>query len=163
MRPARCDRSREAISLRLDGVLSLFESALLDRHLRGCADCRDFAAGAAAQTQLLRAAELEQPLRPVVIAAGRRQVRRVAAGALTAVASVAAAAAVTLSPGGHQKGGTAASASSQVETGAPVMVVVAAHPTPGVRETVPRLTMQPASVADGPVHGLFNTPVSVRA
>jgi len=43
------------------------------------------------------------------------------------------------------------------------MVVVAAHPTLGVRETVPRLTMQPASVADGPVHGLFNTPVTVRA
>jgi hypothetical protein len=161
VRPARCDRSREAISLRLDGVLSLFESALLDRHLRRCADCRDFAAGAAAQTQLLRSAALEQPLRPVVIPAGRRQVRRVAAGALTAVASVAAAAAVTLSPNGHSNQGTA-SASSQVETGAPVVVVVAAHPTPGARETVPRLTLQPASVADGPVHGLFNTPVSVR-
>lgn len=163
MRPARCDRSREAISLRLDGVLSLFESALLDRHLRRCADCREFAAGAAAQTQLLRAAELEQPLRPIAIPAGRRRpVRRVAAGALTAAASIAAAAAVTLSPGGHSDKGLP-SASSQVETGAPVMVVVAAHPTPGTRETVPRLTMQPASVADGPVHGLFNTPVSVRA
>ncbi|HST13395.1 MAG TPA: zf-HC2 domain-containing protein [Gaiellaceae bacterium] len=162
MRPARCDRSREAISLRLDGVLSLFESALLDRHLRRCADCRDFAAGAAAQTQLLRSAVLEQPLRPVVIPAGRRHVRRVAAGALTAVASVAAAAAVTLSPGGNNNSG-AASASAHIETGAPVLVVVAAHPTPGVRETVPRLTMQPANVADGPVHGLFNTPVSVRA
>jgi predicted anti-sigma-YlaC factor YlaD len=162
VRPARCDRSREAISLRLDGVLSLFESALLDRHLRRCADCCDFAAGAAAQTELLRSAVLEQPLRPVAIPAGRRQVRRVAAGALTAVASVAAAAAVTLSPGGHSNQVTA-SASSQVETGAPVMVVVAAHPTPGGRETVPRLTMQPASVADGPVHGLFNTPVTVRA
>ena len=162
MRPARCDRSREAISLRLDGVLSLFESALLDRHLRRCGDCRDFAAGAATQTQLLRSAPLEQPLRPVAVPAGRRQARRVAAGALTAVASVAAAAAVTLSPGGHSPQGSP-SASSQVETGAPVMVVVAAHPTPGVRETVPRLTMQPASVADGPVHGLFNTPVTVRA
>ena len=143
-------------------MLSLFESALLDRHLRRCGDCRDFAAGAAAQTQLLRSAPLEQPLRLVVVPAGRRQVRRVAAGALTAVASVAAAAAVTLSPGGNSPQGSA-SASSQVETGAPVMVVVAAHPTPGVRETVPRLTMQPASVADGPVHGLFNTPVTVRA
>ena len=29
VRPARCDRSRESISLRLDGVLSLFEAALL--------------------------------------------------------------------------------------------------------------------------------------
>jgi predicted anti-sigma-YlaC factor YlaD len=67
VRPARCDRSREAISLRLDGVLSLFESALLERHLRKCADCSDFSAVAAAQTQLLRSAELEQPLRPVAI------------------------------------------------------------------------------------------------
>ena len=111
VRPARCDRSREAISLRLDGVLSLFESALLDRHLRRCADCRAFAAGAAAQTQLLRTAELEQPLRPVALPAGRRRpVRRVAAGALTAVASVAAAAAMTLSPGGHSGQGSAVSA-----------------------------------------------------
>lgn len=141
--------------------MSLFESALLDRHLRRCGFCRDFAADAEAQTQLLRSAPLEEPLRPVAIPAGRRQVRRVAAGALTAVASVAAAAAVTLSPGGYSPQGSV-SASSQVETGAPVMVVVAAHPTPGVRETVPRLTMRPASVADGPVHGLFNTPVTVR-
>jgi predicted anti-sigma-YlaC factor YlaD len=142
--------------------VSLFESALLDRHLRRCADCRDFAAAAAALTQLLRTAELEQPLQPVAVPAGRRRpVRRVAMGALTAAASVAAAAAVTLSPGGSTSKETA-SASSQVETGAPVLVVVAAHPTPGVRETVPRLTMQPASVADGPVHGLFNTPVTVR-
>ena len=163
MRPARCDRSREAISLRLDGALSLFESALLDRHLRRCADCLDFAAAAAAQTQLLRSAVLEQPLRPVALPAGRRRpVRRVALGALTAAASVAAAAAVTLSPGGQSRQ-AAVLASSQVETGAPVMVVVAAHPTPGGRETVPRLTMQPANVADGPVHGLFNTPVTVRA
>lgn len=143
-------------------MLSLFESALLDRHLRKCADCCAFAAGAAAQTQLLRSAELEQPLRPVVIpAARRRPVRRVAAGALTAVASVAAAAAVTLSPNGNS--GQASSASAAVETGAPVMVVVAANASLGVHETVPRLTMQPASVADGPVHGYFNTPVTVRA
>lgn len=161
MRPARCDRSREAISLRLDGVLSLFESALLDRHLRRCADCCEFAGGAGAQTQLLRSAPLEQPLRPVAVPAGRRHVRRVAVGALTAAASVAAAAAMTLSPGHSTQGSP--SASSKVETGAPVIVVVAAHPTPGARETVPRLTMAPASVADGPVHGLFNTPVTVRA
>jgi predicted anti-sigma-YlaC factor YlaD len=161
VRPARCDRSREAISLRLDGVLSLFESALLDRHLRRCADCRAFAAGAAAQTQLLRTAVLEQPLRPIALPAGRRRpVRRVAAGALTAVASVAAAAAVTLSPGGPKQG-SAVSAASHVEVGAPVLVVVAAHPSLGVHETVPRLKMRPASVADGPVHGLFNTPVRI--
>jgi predicted anti-sigma-YlaC factor YlaD len=163
VRPARCDRSREAISLRLDGALSLFETALLDRHLRRCADCRDFAAAAAGLTQLLRTAELEQPLQPVVVPAGRRRhMRRVATGALTAAASVAAAAAVTLSPAGHSTK-SSVSASPQVETGAPVMVVVAANPSLGVHETVPRITMKPASVADGPVHGLFSTPVTVRA
>jgi predicted anti-sigma-YlaC factor YlaD len=161
VRPARCDRSREAISLRLDGVLSLFESALLERHLRKCADCRDFAAAAAAQTQLLRAAELEQLPHPVALPGGRRRpVRRIAAGAVTAAASLAAAAAVLLAPGSPQ-GPTSASASSHVETGAPVLVVVAAKPSIGANETVPRLTMQPANVADGPVHGLFNTPVRV--
>ena len=161
MRPARCDRSREAISLRLDGVLSLFESALLERHLRKCADYSDFAGAAAAQTQLLRSAELEQPRRPVAIPAGRRRpVRRIAAGAVTAAASVAAAAAVLFAPGNPQ-GETSASSSPRVETGAPVLVVVAAKPSIGANETVPRLTMQPANVADGPVHGLFNTPVRV--
>jgi hypothetical protein len=44
-----------------------------------------------------------------------------------------------------------------------VEVVVAASPSLGVHETVPRIVMQPASVADGPVHGLFNTPVTIRA
>jgi hypothetical protein len=141
----------------------MFESALLDRHLRKCADCSDFAFAAAAQTQLLRAAELELPLKRVVVQAGRqRQVRRLAAGTLTAVASVAAAAAVTLSPNGTPSE-SSASAAPRVETGAPVMMVVAARPSLGVRDTVPRLTMKPASVADGPVHGLFNTPVVVRA
>lgn len=161
MRPARCDRSREAISLRLDGVLSLFETALLDRHLRRCADCRDFAAAAAGLTQLLRAAELEQPLQQVAVAGGsRRPLRRVAMGALTAAASIAAAAAVTLSPNGHS-GKATASAASPPETDAPVMVVVPASLSLGVHETVPRLVMLPASVADGPVHGLFSTPVRV--
>jgi hypothetical protein len=143
--------------------LSLFESALLDRHLRKCADCGDFAAGAAAQTQLLRSAELEQPRRLVAIPAGRRRpVRRVAVGALTAVASVAAAAAVTLVPGSPQSQTSASSSANTVaETGAPVLIVVAAKPSVGADETVPRLQMQPANVADGPVHGLFNTPVRV--
>ncbi len=41
------------------------------------------------------------------------------------------------------------------------MMVVPAQPTPGMSETVPRLTMLPAAVADGPVHGLFSTPVRI--
>ena len=49
----------------------------------------------------------------------------------------------------------------------PMKVAVVKESAPGERrvalvpETVPRLTMQPASVADGPVHGLFNTPVRI--
>ena len=69
MTSARCERSREAISLRLDGMLSAFESALLDRHLRGCAACRSFAVNADEQTRLLRNAVLEQPGRSVTIPA----------------------------------------------------------------------------------------------
>ena len=81
------------------------------------------------------------------------------AGSVRDVGVVAAAEGVTPSPGGPQRRASALSAAPPVETGAPVMVVVAASPSLGVHETVPRLTMQPASVADGPVHGLFNTPV----
>ena len=137
----------------------MFEAALLDRHLRRCADCRAFAAGAAAQTQLLRGAALEQPLRPVVVpSARRRPVRRVAVGALTSLAAAAAAAVVALSPPGKHAEPSAVHV-AQVREGAPVLVVVAAHPSLGSKETVPRLKMSPASVADGPVHGLFNTPV----
>jgi predicted anti-sigma-YlaC factor YlaD len=160
VRPARCDRSREAISLRLDGTLSTFEAVLLDRHLRRCGDCRAFADAVTAQTELLRAAELDEPSRHVWIPARRRPLRRAAAGALTATAAVAAAAVVALTPSGRD-GQTAVTASAHVRTGAPVLMVVPAHPSLGMKETVPRLTMQPASVADGPVHGLFNTPVRV--
>jgi predicted anti-sigma-YlaC factor YlaD len=141
-------------------MLSTFEAALLDRHLRRCADCRAFAAGAAAQTQLLRDAVLEQPLRPVTLPAARsRPVRRVALGALTTAAAMAAAAVFTLTPSGQQ-GQTSASRSPL--TGAKVLVVVPAKPSLASEDTVPRLELASASVADGPLHGLFNTPV-VRA
>jgi hypothetical protein len=138
-------------------MLSMFEAALLDRHLRRCAGCRAFAAGADAQTQLLRGAELEQPSLSVVVPVRRRAVRRVAAGTLTAAAAVAAAVVMSLTPSGQQPQPSAAKGTPA--TGAPVLVVVAAQPSPGAKETVPRLELQPASVADGPVHGLFNTPV----
>ena len=75
--PARCERSRQAISLRLDGMLSAFESALLDRHLRGCPSCRSFAIDAEEQTRLLRSALLEQPTRsgPGPLRVGSRRLR----------------------------------------------------------------------------------------
>ena len=98
----------------------------------------------------------------MAVPAGRRRpVRRVAAGALTAVASVAAAAAVALAPGSPQSRTSASGVANTAETGAPVLIVVAAKPSIGANETVPRLQMKPANVADGPVHGLFNTPVRI--
>jgi putative zinc finger protein len=162
VRPARCDRSREAISLRLDGTLSTFEAVLLERHLRRCGECRLFAEDLKAQTSLLREAVLEEPSRHVVLPAGRRPpLRRAAGGVLTATAAMAAAALFVVTPGGRHAQTSATSATPHARTGAPVMMVVPAHPSPGMTETVPRLTMRPASFADGPVHGLFSTPVRV--
>jgi hypothetical protein len=90
-----CQRTRERISLDLDGDLSLHESALLERHLSYCADCALFADDVRRHTVLLRSAPLEQPP-PFVIprwATARRFSVRVGA----AVASTAAAALVAVS------------------------------------------------------------------
>jgi predicted anti-sigma-YlaC factor YlaD len=161
VRPARCDRSREAISLRLDGTLSTFESVLLERHLRRCGDCRTFEHAVGAQTTLLRGAELEEPDRHVALpAARRRPLRRAAGGLLTGAAALAAAALFVVTPGGRHAQ-TSATSASHLRVGAPVLVTVASHPSPGMEEPVPRLTMRPASYGDGPVHGLFSTPVRV--
>src|SRR5215210_1098547 len=56
----RCDRAREYASLRLDGELSDFESALLDSHIERCPSCRAFAEDLVGVTERLRTAPLEQ-------------------------------------------------------------------------------------------------------
>ena len=160
MRPARCDRSRESISLRLDGALSTFEAALLDRHLRRCADCRAFAADVSAQATLLRGAALEQPSRRVEIPARRSTaVRRSAVTAFGAFAAAAVAAMALVSSGSHERTGSSLSAAAAARVGKPVLVVVAARPSLTVDVTMPRLKVRPASIADGPVHTLFSIPV----
>jgi hypothetical protein len=140
-------------------MLSTFESALLDRHLHGCAACRAFATDADEQTQMLRAAVLEQPARRVVLSSdpARSMPGRVG-GVLSACLVAAAAAAVLVWPGGgtQQKSGQAESA---IRTGAPVIVVVPAELSSSVNVVVPRLSLRPASIADGPLHGYFSTPV----
>jgi anti-sigma factor RsiW len=162
VRPARCDRSREALSLRLDGALSTFETVLLDRHLRRCGDCRSFAESVAAQTALLRSADLDEPSRRVELPAARgRSLRKAAVGTATALAAVAAAAVFTLTPSGKQAQISANAAAPQLLDHDKVLMVVPAQTSPGSDVTVPRLTMQPASVVDGPVHGLFSTPYRV--
>jgi len=142
-------------------MLSTFESALLDRQLRGCADCRSFAEDANAQTQLLRAAVLERPSRPVLLPSKHEErigPRRLT-GVLSACLVVAAAAAVLVWPGSRQaQSGQGLRSAARV--GAPVMMVFAAEPTVANKSIeVPRLRMQPASIADGPVHGYFGSPV----
>jgi hypothetical protein len=63
---------------------------------------------------------------------------------------------------GNKPAQTSAVLPAPVVEGAPVLVVVASNATFDPTDTVPRLNLRPASVADGPVHGLFSTPV-VRA
>ena len=154
----QCVRSREAISLQLDDMLSGFEVALLDRHLRGCPPCRAFAASATEQTRLLRSAALERPLQRFVIPARPNYVRRGAAGAVSA-ASVAAAAALILAYTGAQRGGNREAAQVAAGPAATVLVAYAGQPTPDPTIEVPRLRLEPASIADGPVHGDFSVPV----
>ena len=138
-------------------MLSSFEVALLDRHLRGCPSCRAFSAGATEQTRLLRSAVLERPLQRIVIPARPNYVRRSAAGFVSA-AFVAAAAALILVYSGEQRGGNREAA--RVATGPAALIFVAytAQPTPDPTIEVPRLRLEPALIADGPVHGSVSVP-----
>jgi hypothetical protein len=83
-------------------MLSTFESRLLDRHLRTCADCRFFAAGAVEQTRLLRAAPLERLEQPLTgpVAVPRQRARALAVTFAGALAAAAAAAALIVQPSG---------------------------------------------------------------
>jgi predicted anti-sigma-YlaC factor YlaD len=53
-RTAACERTRRAISLRLDGELSAVGEQRLLRHLGGCEDCARFAISVAIVTLALR-------------------------------------------------------------------------------------------------------------
>lgn len=157
--PARCERSREWISLRLDGMLSTFEAALLDRHLRGCPSCDAFATAATAQTELLRTAPLAAPAPVAIPRRVPHPLRRSASGVAVGVAA-AVVAAFTVSGLGSQKQSTAAARTAAAA--GPMIVVVAAQSGPSPTSVeVPRLRVQPVSVADLPVHGKFNDPVSL--
>jgi predicted anti-sigma-YlaC factor YlaD len=86
----RCDRAREYASLRLDGELSDFESALLDSHIERCPSCRAFAADLVGVTERLRTAPLDKPL--IVLTLPQRRF----AALRTMQASAAAAAVVSI-------------------------------------------------------------------
>jgi len=137
-------------------MLSSMEDALLERHLRGCESCNAFARNADAQTRLLRGAALEDLQRAVPIPRNRmRAFRRGTVGVLAGAAAAMIAALVLAGPVSHTPwAGSTSSASS-----APMIVVVAANPSPAnSRVEVPHLVVRPASVVDGPVHGPFAQP-----
>jgi Putative zinc-finger len=103
MTAPQCDRSRTWVSLRLDGALSEFESALLERHLACCAACSTFALEAEGFTRVLRSAELEPTSSSIVLPSlggGRRFA--LAAGAAAAAAVAAAAIGVHTLGSAHQ-------------------------------------------------------------
>jgi anti-sigma factor RsiW len=85
-----CERSREWISLRLDGELSELAEKMLESHLARCAGCRAFESDAAAATHLVRTAPLERLEQPIALPRARRLgfVRPVGAVAATAAAAV---------------------------------------------------------------------------
>jgi hypothetical protein len=145
-------------------MLSSFESAFLDRHLSGCSSCSSFAVAVTQQTALLRAAELEAPpARPILAPAAPRVHRRRAAAVMALSACVASlAAALVLVPGGRQT--TTGAARPTTARGAPVLVSYMATPSPSNPSIeVPRLSLQPASYADGPVRGIFSVPTQSAA
>jgi predicted anti-sigma-YlaC factor YlaD len=91
----RCDRAREYASLRLDGELSDFESALLDSHIERCPSCRAFAEDLVAVTERLRTAPLQRPSIVVTLpqrrfAAVRRIQLSAAAAAVVSVVGIGA-------------------------------------------------------------------------
>ena len=109
--PSDCMRARETVSLQLDDELAELERARLDLHLRSCAACREFAAGAGAITDELRRAPLERPAQPVLVTSRSPRIAalrtQVAAAAVIAV-SVAGSLVLGKMVGGGGGGGAAA-------------------------------------------------------
>jgi predicted anti-sigma-YlaC factor YlaD len=153
--PERCERFRESISLGLDGMLSRFERALLERHLRSCASCCAFAADVRAQTAQLRAAPLEAAPALGDFAPPRvRTLRRRAAGLVGAVAVTAVAALVSFTPPGDQREVGVA----HTFPNSALLAVVAEAPTANATFEVGRLRLVSPASADGAVRGYYGVP-----
>ncbi|MFO7572523.1 MAG: anti-sigma factor [Gaiellaceae bacterium] len=82
---AVCERTREQVSLSLDGELSQLERRLLAAHLARCTECNAYAADVRSFTGRMRQAPLEPLRQPVVV---RRQ-RRLSPGRIQVVAAAA--------------------------------------------------------------------------
>jgi anti-sigma factor RsiW len=87
----QCGRTRELVSLALDGELSELESARLESHLAGCPSCRELQVELTGLTAALRAAPLEPLSRPVSLPQRIRwSLRPLQVGAAAAAVAVAA-------------------------------------------------------------------------
>lgn len=93
-----CARSREWVSLELDGELSMLERRMLDGHLERCPGCRAFSDQVTGITGLVRSAEAEVPSRTIHVTARRRprpvSVTRTVMRSATAAAAIACAVAI---------------------------------------------------------------------
>jgi anti-sigma factor RsiW len=92
LRPKFCERASEFVSLELDGELSLFERAILRRHLQRCERCAAYSHQITAMTEMVRTAPVEQIHVSIDIWRRRRRVFRV----VDSVAATAAVAAVAI-------------------------------------------------------------------
>jgi hypothetical protein len=150
-----CHRTRERISLELDGELSPHESVLLARHLSYCADCAIFAGDVRRHTGLLRTAPLEQP--PPFTVPHWATARRFSVRVGAAVASTAAAALVAVSVVSYSKPSDSHPAASEFHPSAAVVERATnglsglRHPTAVQAPERPNLGLQDASQ-----HGLVD-------
>jgi predicted anti-sigma-YlaC factor YlaD len=143
-----CHKTRERISLELDGELSPHESVLLERHLSQCADCVRFADDVRHQTGLLRTAPLEQP--PPFAVPQWATARRFSVRVGAAVASTAAAALVAVSVMSYGKPAGSHPAAATFKP-AEVRLNGLRHPTAVQGPERPNLGLQDASQ-----HGLVD-------
>ena len=87
--PGHCERTRQWVSAEVDGRLSEFEQALLEGHLKGCAECAAFRAHVSRFTLQLRAAPLERLEQPIAVSRVRRRLSFRIAPAVAALAVTA--------------------------------------------------------------------------
>ena len=89
-----CDRTRNQVSLDLDGELSMLEQVMVSRHLECCPSCSSFSDDVARFTMSLRDAPLERPGRLIFVPRVRRSlvhdVRTVTVRAGATAAGIAA-------------------------------------------------------------------------
>lgn len=136
-------------------MLSTFERALLERHLRTCADCRAFSAEVTAQTAQLRAAPLVSAPEFAGIAGARaRTFRRRATGLAGAVAVAFAAALISFTPAVGRR----SAIESRVAPSPALLAAVPEQPTASASFELPRLKVISPSIADGAVRGYYGVP-----